>query len=214
MNTALATMQNKGMTPGTRLISSVGPMTVAADTTGAIVTTYNTAPTISALADIIGSDTTPPVPLATDLSVGRWTIDRGEGTLMAFRFFGVGSDGHTGSAYIIGWDYLGSDATGYRNMVQLSPVYLCAADFTLGAKTGIASGIITASHLYADTISVTRQGSLPPNQVRVIGLAAGGDNGICDLVVDILECRHISVILNKGASATSVGFAYRMLSGS
>jgi hypothetical protein len=88
-----------------------------------------------------------------------------------------------------------------------------SVDFTLGSKAGVASGIITSSHLYADTISVTRQGSLPPNQIRAVGLAAGGDNGICDIAVDQLDYVAWTVWLTKG-TCTNVGVGYRSMSGS
>lgn len=213
-NRALSALTNLGHIEATRLTSAISPIIVGADTTGAIVTTNATAPTIANLADVVANaNAGGPSWTNSDASAGVFSFQRREGTIGHFRFFGVGSDGNTGSAYIIGWDAMGCDRGTYADLAQLTPVYVGSVDFTLGSKTGVANGILTASHKYADTISVTRQGSMPPNQIRVVGLAAGGDNGICDIAVDMLDFVAATVYLTKG-TCTSVGVAHRMMSGS
>lgn len=217
MNPALRTASNVGHVEAYRSVSAVTPFEVlswnpAGTTADELVTTAaNAAITISSLADVAGTSASPGSPPASDPTNGIFTFPRREGTLAQFRFFGTGADNATGIAYIYGWDMLGCGMSTLDQKVQWTPVYLHTLTFTLSAKVGIANGILGANIRYADTINVTRQGSLPPNQGRVIGLAAGGDEGIADFGTDALGFQFLTVMLNRNGSATRVGFAHRML---
>lgn len=131
---------------------------------------------------------------------GRFFIDVNDALHALFQFFGTDAADETFAFQIFSWrgirDYNG-DILSY----QRTPLYVSGVG-TLGAETGVANGSVTASELYADTITGTdRSGS-----AEVIFNEADGKAA---LQLDVKGSAFVEVeVTRNGQTAATIGVLY------
>lgn len=159
-------------------------------------------------ADVLDSATAPGTAMLAlnSASTGRAVLPVGPGSLLLAGFYGTTTAAQTLSGRVWLWRRIEADGT----IVQYTPTYLCDLAITLGAKTGIASGFVTASHLYADVISITTDGGLLPNQTRTLGSAGT----MLQLVVDPAGSDFVEIDLTiSGGTAVSFNGLWSAVNG-
>lgn len=100
--------------------------------------------------------------------------------------------------------------------VQYEPVVMARFTVTLGARTGIAGGIVDDSMLWADTITISVNQQPSPYGSRVTGMAdqtgsPSGSDGIASLLLDALGASQGFVYLLANGDVENVGCAYKTL---
>jgi len=175
--------------------------------------TYNTAlSTLSAKADITGTDGKGN-PGVSDPATGRVIITTPPGSLLEVLGIGAADNG-TFSFRIWGWyaidnGTMGTPATRW----QLTPRPLALIAATVGAKVGIANGIVTASEGYVDTMTITTDYGISGNGVRIVGPGTP-DNTTESVLVDPMGADFIEIEATRsGGTATSFDFLIRGVSG-
>lgn len=116
-----------------------------------VLATNSTASAYTAKADT----TTVPAASNGESSAGYIDLRAGAAGNMApnnvlLKFFGVGSDNNTGNCRVYGVKEIVSGTT-----TSYTHVLLADYAFTLSAAVGVASGVVSASERYADTITRT-----------------------------------------------------------
>ena len=164
--------------------------------------TYSTALTaIGSKADVLSTVVTDPASTMLALSsasTGRAIVPVGPGSLVGAKFYGTDTDNDTFSVRVWGWRSIGGSST----VVQWTPSAICDLAVTLGAKTGIASGLVLNTDLYADGITISPDGGLLPNQTRTFG--EGVANSPLEVWIDPLGCEFVEFeCTNSGGSAVS-----------
>lgn len=164
------------------------------------VTNSSALATLSAVADTI----TEP---QNSLAAGRLLFTPSGGSLALFKFFGTDAANETAVGRIWAWHQVYANDS---ETVQWTKQLICAFTLTLGAKTGVASGIVNASQFYVDTIAITDDGGLEPNGSRVMERSAADDSPVilvCDLVGAVLGEVELSINSGTAASVNAmVGF--------
>lgn len=181
--------------------------------TGGGPSTYNTAfGNIEAKADFVqvdgGSSSSPQMAVSS----GRYIVNRSHGTLLEMQFYGGNAENLTGSARIWGWSQIinGLD----QQIIQWHPTLLAIVSLTTGLEPGIASGLVTASQYYCDTLSVTSDRTLGPNGARVLAPTGAADQGVVTLVVDPMAHDVVEIeVTRNGGTMTSIGVLHRWTSG-
>lgn len=142
-------------------------------------------------ADVLGD----PGPV-TNTTTGRYITNKLAGSASEFIFAGTSADNQTFSFRVWRWYRMKSGST-----IQWIPFCACVGTGILCPKTGVASGNLTNSHFYADTISISNDRGLTPLGCRVNGPATP-DEGAVSLVIDSLCCTKLEVELWVGTAAS------------
>jgi hypothetical protein len=136
------------------------------------------AATIAAKADVLSAP-------ATNTTTGRYVADIPAGSAVEAIFVGTNADNEIMNFRVWRW---------YRlkigDVEQWIPFCACVGTYTLCSKTGVASGNITDSHFYADTITISNDRGLTPLGTRVNGPITP-DNGIVSLFIDGMGANKI-----------------------
>lgn len=183
------------------------------------ITNNDALPALNDVADIrhIG-DSTPPQGPQDDIAAGRLIFSPTSGSVSMLAFFGTDAANETASGRLWAWHQY-TIAGPAVNETQWVKYLLCEFTLTLGTRTGVAGGLINASQLWADTITITTNGGLMPNKVRVLGRRDGSDALTPDntqqyLLADMLGAAYGEVeITRNGQTAASIGVAVAHLSG-
>lgn len=148
-----------------------------------ISSTFTTAASAAAtnISDKADSLTAP----ATNTTTGRYVVDTPAGSAVESVFVGTNAANEVMNFRVWRWHRLK-----LGTVEQWIPFCACVGTFTLSAKTGVASGNITNSHFYADTITISNDRGLSPLGTRVNG-PASADDGIVSLVIDGLGADKI-----------------------
>lgn len=163
------------------------------------VTTNTAFGALSAVADLVGYFdgerlTSHPT---SDVSAGRLIIGPAGQSLLRLKPVGVGADNETGDFRLWLWERINNPAAS-KGPVQWSKNLLAVGSFTLCAKVGVAGGHVPATARYADTITLSSDRSLLPDQVRILQ-ASAPDDSPASLVIDPLgqilevECRRNTI---------------------
>lgn len=144
---------------------------------------------------------------ATNTTTGRYVADIPSGSAVEAIFVGTNADNEVMNFRVWRW---------YRlkigNVEQWIPFCACVGTYTLCSKTGVASGNITNSHFYADTISISSDRGLTPLGTRVNGPATP-DNGVVSLFIDGMGANKLEFELWT-STADSGNVIYRGVSSS
>lgn len=144
-------------------------------------------------ANVTDASITAPVDVLTAPTVGDGVIlIPPYANRAAITIYGVASDGHTGAYQV--WGTLKGPTEGTSGYVQS---ILCAGTWTMGTRTGIASGEVLNTELYADTITIGTGYSTQFNDVN-----SPADNTVATLIVDCRNAKWLLPRINKG-NATS-----------
>ena len=174
------------------------------------MSTFGSALTAAASrADVLTTNLQAPHQALLDLSAastGRAILPVGAGSLLLAGFYGTTTAAQTLSGRVWLWRRLEADGA----TIQWVPTYLCDLALTLGAKTGIASGFVTNSMLYADVVTVSTDGGLLPNQTRTLGSAGT----MLQLVVDPAGSDFVEIDLTiSGGTAVSFNGLWSAVNG-
>lgn len=120
-------------------------------------------------------------------------------------FFGTDADGETGTVFIATTRPTKLDAT--PGTIDFHPEPQALLTVTLGAKTGLANGVIGTTKLWADEIVETTDYSFEPNGNRIVGPGAAGGtlttgtNARVGYLIDLAGASHLCVWLRVGTAA-------------
>jgi len=198
----------------------VPPATMNTSATRVIPVTHTSPWKIASNTDSVNNSALGSIPSKADIAPGGGSPTSGiifgpeMGSLLLIRFFGTGVDNSTYTGRIWRWDQIVRRAAlttdDPNTAIQWTPELHCAFTITLCGKTGIAGGLIDASHRYADTIAVTTDRGLAPLNTRVIG--PGGDDVPAALAIDYIGSPVFEAeITLSGGTATAMNFMYRAL---
>lgn len=172
--------------------------------------TYSTALTaISSKADVYNSG--PPV--TSTPTTGLCLVQRPAGSVVLATVIGKANNG-TLNFRVWGWYRIANKSamdslTSYQWTAR--PLALIAV--TLGAKTGVSGGIVDATTVYADTMTVTTDYGPSPLGVRIVGPATPDDSTVWAMI-DPLGADYIELEGTlSGGSATEFDFLVRGASG-
>jgi len=169
--------------------------------------TYASAfPALSAKADVlntVGAGT----PGTTDPTTGLAFIARPVGSVVNVGVIGAADNGTMNFRV---WRYYLMDNAASPDVAptkwQWVPFPGAQIAATIGAKVGIASGIVTASEGYADTMSVTTDYGPPPLGVRIV-TGPSPDNTIAYAEIDFMGASYVGLEGTlSGGTATSFDF--------
>lgn len=183
------------------------------DVGGDIDVTNTTAlPALGAEADILRNANQEPQSV---LAEGRLIFTPAAGSLALLAFFGTDAEDETGTGRVWAWHQFHVNGS---SVSQWSRYLVCEFEITLGAKVGVAGAPVSDSHLWADTIEITKNGGLGPNQCRVLGRDVAGtvtaDGNQQYLAIDMLGAAFGEVELSMdGGTAASIGVAVGHLTG-
>jgi hypothetical protein len=173
---------------------------------GGVTTNTTALPAISAKVDSL---TVP----ATVQASGIFVIERPTGSLVQFRFWGTDAANETAKYRIWRWSQLVEKND--RGLTQYHAELVAAGIITLGAQVGIAGGILTASHFYADQITDTSGRSAAGNVTNaIICVSSTPDDNSANIRVDPEGDMVLEVQMSMQGEVSpmaSVGFNYRGL---
>lgn len=148
------------------------------------------------------------VPDSLTKPVGAGYIDLTNGGLrqglannLLFKFYGVGADTQTGKVRIYGVRRVFDNSVSPA-VVSYTHVLLFDGTFTItSGATGVASGVVGASELYADTIALVGTGGVENVTFRII---SPGSDMPATLLIDPTGCPDLFVDVIRDTVATSV----------
>lgn len=146
---------------------------------------------------------TPPQDVAAS---GRRVVGPTGNSLLTLVPVGIGGDNESGAFRVWVWRRIVAPNRS-KGPVQWLKTLLCQGTFTLCTKVGIAGGILGATVRYADTISISNDRSLGPDQVRL--LQGTADESPAMLVVDTLG----QLVEIEGTRNGSIATSYNWLIG-
>lgn len=122
--------------------------------------------------------------------------------------FGVGANNVTFSLRVIGWEFT-IDSIGSSLTVPVwVPVPLIEVACTVSSTpVGVASGYLTATDAFADTIAIT---GATGNQGVNCDVNSPANDTIASVYVDLKGCLMWEVIFTTGGSATSCNALYKL----
>lgn len=108
-------------------------------------------------------------------------------------FFGAGSANNTGTVRVYGV---------WKAGTTWKQIPLFEGTLTLGTKTGVSGGDVSASELYADTLVVASAYSTLDG--AAFSITSPADDTEAHLMIDSKGARKLRVAFNRGGSATSL----------
>lgn len=152
--------------------------------------------------------------IAADLTKGMCgAIDVPAGSMLVVYPFGTDAENKTGEIIVWRWMYIHDHVSNNSGTVQRHRFPLVKATFTLGANTGVASGLVLNTHFFADTIVIDNNRAIPSYRAQVYGPTTA-DNAPVGLAVDIAAAGVVEIQLSCDGSAASVNALYEIISGS
>lgn len=148
---------------------------------------------------------------AGDVSAGRFIVGPQAGSIVRLFPLGIGADNETADFRLWLWLRI-NDPSRTAGPVQWMKNLLAVGAYTLCAKTGVSGGIVSNSARYADTVNISVDRALLPDQVRVLS-ASTPDDSPASLVVDTLG-GLLEIETRRNTIATSVNWLAGWLSGS
>jgi hypothetical protein len=173
-------------------LQATAQQTISHDARLAIATDVTNSSAFAALADTL----TPPA--ATSV---RAVFTMRAGSILEVFPVGTGADNTQGRCRIV--RHFASNiinAAGLKTGQQWHAQIMSVVEFTLSARVGVASGHITASHRYADTLTEVVDKGFPPAGVRLI--QGSSDDDPASIIVDPLGADFISIEFTTSGTAT------------
>lgn len=169
-----------------------------------------TAPTPALGSDAAQANSAAVIEIAPPLNKSKNVALAGAGegyvrSTMVCMFLGTGNDDTTAKARLIKWAVVVEDD--WTEMLWV-PIVLFEVTYTLSTATGAAGGLFTASHRFADTISLTSNAA---NDDIDISIRSPANNTIASLKVDIEGPGLLEMIFDRNSSASSCNATWQLL---
>lgn len=152
----------------------------------------------------------------TNLAAGRIVGKVEDGSLVCLKFIGTGSDnGITASGEVRIWLWERIIVSGSNYRVQWTKHLVGTVILTLGAKVGVANGIVDELHRYVDTITVVLDGGFTgtPLYARKSSGTVTADNEAVSIAFDGMGCRlwEVEATVDNATNITALNVLSRSL---